>query len=594
MSDYEDNNQVDDYLLYESIGDSNTPNPTNIPEPVVNFISYWYNHYLENNLYELYGCYENSWNKLTEKFFKSTTWPNPSEISPIVQNDQIFLILYSECYYRHIYSKLSPSLEVRAASYDNYCNLFNLILNNPEGPVSFELPNKWLWDIIDEFIYQFNSFQLFKNKVLNRSNHSNNNNSNNNNNNNEEATSDLQFLKENRKIWSTYSVLNALYSLVSRSNITEQLKYFNIGQQVPIEISGKYGSKSLYKNLGYFSIVGLLRIHTLLGDYTLALKTMEHIELNKKAFLTKVPGCHFSTYYYIGFCYLMMNRYSDAIKSFQHILLFISRTKNLNKNSGAYDIITKRSDQMFALLTICISLCPTKLDDILHQQLKDKFGEQLVKLIRNENAIAVYEELFKFGSPKFISSCIVKPKSSVKVYNDPLNTHWRIFKIRLEANLNIPNLKSYLNLYSSLELNKLEKLMELKNQDELLELLLSFKLHNKQLKSSSKNTEESEDNSNAAVSTGTTTTEPSENENDSAPAPAAVSVPVSTSKNLLNGSYAPLYDIDITIDNEHINILNYKNPRKFGDWFIRNTIKNYSVQDYINNLDPSKVKNEKN
>ncbi|GMF61067.1 unnamed protein product [[Candida] boidinii] len=136
--------------------------------------------------------------------------------------------------------------------------------------------------------------------------------------------------------------------------------------------------------------------------------------------------------------------------------------------------------------------------------------------------------------------------------------------------------------------------MELKNQDELLELLLSFKLHNKQLKSSSKNTEESEDNNNAAVSTSTTTTEPSENENDSAPAPVPVSVPVSTSKNLLNGSYAPIYDIDITIDNEHINIHNYKNPRKFGDWFIRNTIKNYSVQDYINNLDPSKVKNEKN
>ncbi|GME89958.1 unnamed protein product [[Candida] boidinii] len=130
--------------------------------------------------------------------------------------------------------------------------------------------------------------------------------------------------------------------------------------------------------------------------------------------------------------------------------------------------------------------------------------------------------------------------------------------------------------------------MELKNQDELLELLLSFKLHNKQLKSSSKNTEESENNN----TTTNTTTEQSENENDSTPIP--VSVPVSTSKNLLNGTYSPLYDIDITIDNEHINILNYKNPRKFGDWFIRNTIKNYSVQDYINNLDPSKVKNEKN
>ncbi len=34
--------------------------------------------------------------------------------------------------------------------------------------------------------------------------------------------------------------------------------------------------------LGYFSIIGLLRVHCLLGDYTLALKMMDNIELNKK------------------------------------------------------------------------------------------------------------------------------------------------------------------------------------------------------------------------------------------------------------------------------------------------------------------------
>ena len=48
------------------------------------------------------------------------------------------------------------------------------------------------------------------------------------------------------------------------------------------EIVGEYGSKPLYKMLGYFSIIGLLRVHTLLGDYTLALKVMDNIELNQK------------------------------------------------------------------------------------------------------------------------------------------------------------------------------------------------------------------------------------------------------------------------------------------------------------------------
>lgn len=34
--------------------------------------------------------------------------------------------------------------------------------------------------------------------------------------------------------------------------------------------------------LGYFSLVGLLRLHSLLGDYYQAIKVLENIELNKK------------------------------------------------------------------------------------------------------------------------------------------------------------------------------------------------------------------------------------------------------------------------------------------------------------------------
>ena len=34
------------------------------------------------------------------------------------------------------------------------------------------------------------------------------------------------------------------------------------------EIAGEYGSKPLYRNLGYFSLICLLRVHVLLGDPT--------------------------------------------------------------------------------------------------------------------------------------------------------------------------------------------------------------------------------------------------------------------------------------------------------------------------------------
>jgi hypothetical protein len=34
-----------------------------------------------------------------------------------------------------------------------------------DDPVRLELPNQWLWDIIDEFIYQFQSFSQFRSKL---------------------------------------------------------------------------------------------------------------------------------------------------------------------------------------------------------------------------------------------------------------------------------------------------------------------------------------------------------------------------------------------------------------------------------------------
>lgn len=52
--------------------------------------------------------------------------------------------------------------------------------------------------------------------------------------------------------------------------------------EINSEIVGEYGVRPLYRMLGYFSIIGLLRVHSLLGDFTLALKVMENVELNQK------------------------------------------------------------------------------------------------------------------------------------------------------------------------------------------------------------------------------------------------------------------------------------------------------------------------
>jgi len=43
-----------------------------------------------------------------------------------------------------------------------------------------------------------------------------------------------------------------------------------------------FGRCTLYKMLGYFSLIGLLRLHSLLGDYHQALAVLENINITKR------------------------------------------------------------------------------------------------------------------------------------------------------------------------------------------------------------------------------------------------------------------------------------------------------------------------
>jgi translation initiation factor 3 subunit L len=110
--------------------------------------------------------YEISFPKLSERYFKTTSWPPVEYIADLVENDHVFCMLYKELYYRHLYAKTMPDLRQRCESWDNYCDLFGVILH---GSVNMVLPNNWLWDMVDEFIYQFQSFCQYRGKVSQKS-----------------------------------------------------------------------------------------------------------------------------------------------------------------------------------------------------------------------------------------------------------------------------------------------------------------------------------------------------------------------------------------------------------------------------------------
>ena len=144
------------------------------------------------------------------------------------------------------------------------------------------------------------------------------------------------------------------------------------------ETEGYEAGSNVLRMVGYFSLVGLLRVHTLVGDYGGALAALAPIhpfqrthlftpkiagapqwvgwgpiyyfaddEVSAELAIEPIPvshcqgpavcfgalmnhmlfnaGCNIALYYYSGFCYLQLRRYTDAARAFNSVLTYIAR-----------------------------------------------------------------------------------------------------------------------------------------------------------------------------------------------------------------------------------------------------------------------------
>ncbi|KAF5339548.1 hypothetical protein D9611_011424 [Ephemerocybe angulata] len=518
-----------------------------IPDAVKAFIVHFHQAVLDNNLAEITIAYESGWNKFTEKFYAKTEWPEAELIAPLVNDDPIFLILYRELYYRHVYSRLQPNIDDRFHSFENSCELFNYLLNS-DGPVQLELPEQWLWDIIDEFIYQYQVFCSWRSKVKSK------------------TEDELVMLAEGGpQVWSSYSVLNVLYSLMQKSKINEYIAAQREGKSAEeiAEIVGEYGQRPLYRQLGYFSIVGLLRVHVLLGDFTLALKVMDNIELNQKSPFTRVTACHVTTYYYVGFCYIMLRRYPDAIRTFVTILNFIMRMKQYHTRSYQYDQISKTADRMYALFAMCHALSPSRLDDNIANIAKERFGEQYAKMSKGgEDALASFEELFLYACPKFINAnsppyddpaaiqSLLAPPTPAEASAvdgssqlDATHRHLQLFLSDVAAQSQIPTLRSFLKLYTSLGAPKLANFLDADEEEMVQEMMV--------VKQASRSFSR---------------------------------VPGSSSPGLLDGETITTSDLNFVIAENMVHITESTVGRRYAGWFIKNTERTQKILDDLKTM----------
>ncbi|KAK6104573.1 RNA polymerase I-associated factor PAF67 family protein [Brugia pahangi] len=439
-----------------------------VPDDVAQYLIYFKRMIDEENVVEIHNLYEHGFPDLTERYFQQRLWPNEEAVENIVGSDsRIFIILYKELYFRHVYTRMQrgPSLAHRFDSYQNYQELFCEVLTPEKQPLSLQLPNVWLWDIIDEFVYQFQAFCLYKANPGKRS---------------PEEYEDLLSIEQNQSAWNIYPVLNILYSLLAKSQIDEQLLAIREGRN-PDDVADDFGRSALYFKLGYFSLIGLLRTHVLLGDYHQALKTVENLELDPKGLYNTVPSCLVTFHYFVGFSHMMMRNYGEATKIFVNCLLYIQRTKSVQqqnqqqKKNFQYDVIGKTNEQLYHLLAICLTLQPQRIDDSIQSQLYERTGERMNHM--SNGNIDEFRLAFQQGCPKFLSPTTVVYEGSNQA-KEPLLRQCNAFLEEIESQIMLPILRGYLKLYTTLPTRKLASFMDVSDADydSFVGKLLSFKM----------------------------------------------------------------------------------------------------------------------
>ncbi|KAI3904045.1 hypothetical protein MKX01_039979, partial [Papaver californicum] len=380
--------------------------PNFVPDSVKTFVSQLYRHIHGKKVYEISLMYEGSFQKLSECMFKESPWPSVDAVAPYVDNDHVFCLLYREMWFRHLYARLSPTLKQRIDSWDNYCSLFQAVLH---GVVNTQLPRQWLWDMVDEFVNQFQSFCQYIAKMKNK------------------TEQEITLLKQFDQSWNSKII-----------QILEQEKE-GLGEFI-INCGYSYtGGSNVLKVLGYFSMC------------------IQPIDISQSGVYTHVIESHIATVYHYGFTNLMLRGYVELIREFSKILLYI--IEEYHQESPQYKQILKKNGKMYALLALSLSLCPQEklVAEDVNTQLREKYGATMMRMQRYyDEAYAFYEELFSYVCPEFITPSAPTFDESLVNYNqDAYRLQLKLFMYEVKQQQLLSGVRSYLKLYSTMAMGKL-------------------------------------------------------------------------------------------------------------------------------------------
>ncbi|KAL4487148.1 hypothetical protein ABPG72_017867 [Tetrahymena utriculariae] len=419
----------------------------------------------EKNTDGLLVLYDVQFNKICSTVFKESAWPAPHEIE-LHQDKEIDIditYLYSELCYRHALARLQNSFdaELVCKSWENYNDIFETVIH---AQTEFSLPVPWIWDIIDEYIYQFYFACRWRYTIK----------------------PDDQGLKEilakdarDLTFWNLENINENFTSIIQKSQIFEK------GVLTLKEAT----STSHY--FGFFTLVGQLRLNVLIGNYDAAIKSIENLDFDSLVIFSKAFPAYFNLFYYAGFAYLMTGRYKEAVKVLESVCLMMNKYKAFLTKSSQSDNMIKQLEKAVCLFAISLVFYPNKASESTFWQFKDlgikaskqnnqnrnekeRIVDKFDKLQRYD--IQTFNELFNYGCPK-----LIEPIQSLDSFKDITNKNTSDLIINAKEKLtrefkivqNINNLSTVMKLYSKINLQKAASIVNV-SKEEFLHLLKQY------------------------------------------------------------------------------------------------------------------------
>eukprot|EP01059_Diplonema_ambulator_P037322 TRINITY_DN981_c0_g1_i1.p1 TRINITY_DN981_c0_g1~~TRINITY_DN981_c0_g1_i1.p1 ORF type:complete len:542 (+),score=194.72 TRINITY_DN981_c0_g1_i1:58-1683(+) len=375
------------------------------------------------------------------------------------EKDSLAMLLYRELHVRHIYSTKKPEeirIEDRHDAWKNYISLFDRVLENDGIACDFDLPNGWLYDIIDEFVYQLQVYCRYRAERRSAKGAPS-----------AEEAEKLRDIQNHPDIWEPVTVICYLQRLLTKSDIVQVLGQIKVGKATAADVLSP-GPNHVSRVWGYFAMVGLLRVHTLMGDYHQALQCVSDIDFTPEKegekIFKKVQACHITILYYAGFAYMMMRRHYDSVR----ILLQALRSRSLESaqtTNQTVSNIAKMRENCARLLAMALELAgrrPQMMGDetvaqLLAQRVKSEDREMLKQ--GNEDSVLTFKSLFMQACPRFFlpSGALDSKDFCESGKNEALNLQLNLFLREVRQQLRLPVLRSYLKLYSTITLEKLAR-----------------------------------------------------------------------------------------------------------------------------------------